>query len=473
MTVPSRASLRDPLPAHPRVAVVGMGATGFAAARLLQAMGKDVVVADRRADLDAALLPPGCEVRTRTNDVGDVPIAVLSPGLNPDWPEHRAAPDLGWAYRAGQRLPLSEVELAAAAWTGAYVSIGGTDGKSTTAALTAALLQLVDPHAQPAGNSWTPWSQVLVDAHHNDAVPSWLAVEVSAFQLWTGCSLSPAVAILTNIAPDHLDHYAGEDEYIAAKLRIFDGMQAGGIAVLALHDPRLAALATPLRARGLTVLFYTHTAHPDPMVAQVVDGCLQIPLPTGGVCRVPTQDLTIPGPHNQRNALAAWVAAAWATRSPALADPALVAPILTAFRGLPHRVQHVRTHQGVMWFDDSKATNVHAAVIGIRAMQRPLVAIVGGVDKGLDLDPLVAALREHARAVVLIGGVRERLTAALGDAVGVVQHATSMEDAVAQAAALAAPGMAVLLAPAASSFDMFSGFEARGRAFQAAVAALD
>lgn len=461
-----RVTLHDPLDRHETVAVLGLGATGRAACRLAHRLGKRVIAADRNADLDPAPFAGIATVHPGTHEIDDATAVILSPALNPEWPENRAHPELGPIYDrsdAGELALVSEVDAACAAFARPFVSVGGTDGKSTTAALAAALVRATGADTILGGNSWPPMSaRVLEQPDATGAI-----VEISAFQLWPGHTIRPTAAILTNIADDHLDHYATQDDYVAAKLRILDHL-GDGLFVPWQGDARLAAAADAFAASGGRVARVDGAPGNEAGYARDTGETIEAHL-DGRTLAVPRDALVLPGAHNRRNLQAALLATLALVDGPI--DAGAIADAVRGFHGLDHRVQFVRERDGVRFYDDSKATNVHAAVIGLRALERPVVAVVGGVDKGLELDDLVTALGDVARHVVLIGALADRLGARL-DGVVTWEVATSMDDAARRAAAAARSGDAVTLAPAASSFDWFSGFAERGRVWQAAVRAL-
>ncbi len=468
-------ALGDPLPGLPEsseVCVVGLGATGVAASNLLASAGYRVRAIDGRDGARPDGLDPRVVVDRPSHDPRDASAVVLSPGVNPEWPEHREQP---WMQAlladrdAGRRLVLSEVELGAATSSGAMLTVGGTDGKSTTAAMAHHLLTSLGIDAALGGNSWRPLTEIVLERPDADIV----VAEVSAFQLWEPHTFRQHAGILTNIAPDHLDHYEGEADYVAAKWQAFRNTAPGGTAILYAADQRLAGGVDALRARGLRIAgFGAERPQGDWDAVAWIDGPTLVVEDERGALRADATALRLPGEHNLRNALAAWLGAlAVAPDATPLRDTMAVAEALSTFRGLAHRVAWVGARDGVDFYNDSKATNVHAAVTGLRAFDRPLVAIVGGVDKGLELDALFALLAERARAVVAIGAIAERLVDEAPDGLA-IERAASMADAVRRAAALARPGDAVVLSPACSSFDMYSGFEARGDDFAREVSAL-
>ncbi len=452
----SGVGLNDPIPQHQRVAVFGLGASGRAACRLLTALGKSVVACDSRTGLSCDDLPDSVIVVQGRLSLEGATTVVLSPSLNPDWPENAAKNELAPVYAAWRDGSLdlwSEVELGMCAFAGNIVTVGGTDGKSTTAALCAHLARASGVDVLLGGNSWTAFSDVLLQNPAADLA----VVEVSAFQSWAGHRMKPDAAILTNIAADHLDHYADEADYVEAKRLITANLGIGSAVVLWSGDRRLASWVDELEARGVCVVGY--------------DGATPAP-PPGVTGTPPAWDdaLRVPGAHNRRNAAAAFEAlravGVWKSET----HEAMWSS-LQSFGGLPHRIQFVRELDGVWWYNDSKATNVHAACVGLRAIDRPLVAIVGGVDKGLDLVPLIETLRNRAHDVLVIGELRERFCAEADGAL-TTHPVETLEEAITLARRLANDGDAVTLAPASSSFDMFASFGDRGDQFAAGVQAL-
>lgn len=458
--------LIDPFPEVSTIAVLGYGASGKAATTLLRALGKRVIVSDMKGAPDRE--DPAIEFRFGENSVGDARIAILSPGLNPEWPENASNPNLIplWEkVRVGELRLVSEVELGLRVFGRPWIGIGGTDGKSTTAAMTQHFAQAFGEKSILGGNSWEAFSDVALRAD----VDSTLAVaEVSAFQMHRPHGLKPRVAILTNIALDHLDHYASFEDYAGAKESMFMNQDGSDWAVLNGDDARARAIGSRLQDRGVNVAWFSNSSPEGWTSSGEIDGDLVVRL-NGAEIRVAASELTLAGAHNRRNALAATLALVCCTQQ--LPDSSAWKERLNSFQGLAHRVAFVRELNGVRFYNDSKATNVHAACIGIRAMDRPTVAIVGGVDKKLDLAPLFDALGERTHTLIAIGQLRERLRELCPNSIALIE-AESMEDAVSKAVAAAKEGDSVLLAPASSSFDMFKSFEHRGEVFEAAVRSL-
>ncbi len=287
--------------------------------------------------------------------------------------------------------------------------------------------------------------------------PAAWVLELSSYQLETTWSLEPQAAAMLNVSEDHLDRYAGIDDYAAAKARIFMGQ---GVQVLNRDNWHSLGMGLPNRRR-VTFGLDAPASEED---FGVVDGVLH----EGSHGFARAADLPIHGAHNVANALAACALAR------ALDVPReRLAGALASFRGLPHRLQRVRERRGVHWYDDSKGTNVGAALAALRGLGRPAVLIAGGDGKGQDFAPLAPAVRAHARAVLLIGRDAALIERALAVTGVPLERCATLEAAVARAAALAREGDAVLLSPACASFDMFRDYRQRGEMFAAAVAALE
>ena len=464
--------MRDPLSAHTTVAVLGLGSSGVAACRLLVALGKRVIAVDGGA-ARAVDLPAGVEVRWGSHAIGDATAAVLSPSLNPEWPENRTKADLVplWEAAASGAVALwPEVALASVAFARPVLTIGGTDGKSTTAEMAHALLgECFAEQVWLGGNSWRALSDVVVEQPEARCG----VIEVSAFQLWQGHPMSPSVSLLTNIADDHLDHYADLAAYVAAKQHIHANLGRDALAVVCADDPRLLGFAATLAERGTPIAGYGETrptaALPWSGVAYVDGDVVRVEDATGAAS-LPLSRIVVPGAHNAKNAAGAWLAArALASRVGGAVDVTMASRAFGAFGGLPHRLAYVRTLDGVRYYNDSKATNAHAAATVVLSLAGPVVAIVGGVDKRLPLDPLIAALSTRARHVIAIGEVAERFVAEATPHLRSIERSSTLEAAVVRAQACASAGDAVVLSPGCSSFDQFRSFEDRGEQYVAAV----
>jgi UDP-N-acetylmuramoylalanine--D-glutamate ligase len=444
------------------VLVVGAGVSGLSCVRHLLAQGANVRV------LDSRLQPPQlAEVRAllpaQAIFLGDWPAAafasvdeiVVSPGVSLEEPALAAA--------AARGLPLlGDIELFARAATRPVVAITGSNGKSTVTTLVGDLLAGTGLKVAVGGNLGTPALELLTGPQ-----PDAYVLELSSFQLERTASLAPAAACVLNLSPDHIDRHGCFAAYAAAKARVLHG---AAVAVLNRDDAAVAALADGL-AVGQRVVWFGLGAPRGASDFGLVDRDGALHLARGNEALLPASALRLPGRHNIANALAA-LALVDALGVPL--DKTL--PALAAFTGLPHRTQFVAEHAGIAWYDDSKGTNVGATLAAIAGLAptRPsgrLVLILGGQGKGQEFAPLRAALAAHGRGAVLIGEAADAIAAAIGDAVP-CQRAADMSGAVTAAAALARPGDGVLLSPACASFDMFSGYAARGAAFACAVQAL-
>ncbi|HEY8457924.1 MAG TPA: UDP-N-acetylmuramoyl-L-alanine--D-glutamate ligase [Actinopolymorphaceae bacterium] len=460
--------------------VAGIGVSGYSAAAGLLGVGARVIVVDERegdAEREKATILEtlGADVRLgmkATEDDGSaallngVDLVVTSPGWRPD------APLLVQAARRGLPI-LGEIDLAlrlrdpanAAPW----LALTGTNGKTTTVGMLAAILRAAGLRAAAVGNIGAPVVDAVLDPEPYDV----LAVEISSFQLHWARPLRPRAAAVLNVAPDHLDWHGSMDAYAAAKGKIFTGCEVAcvyNVADQVTEDlVRAADVAEGARAVGFTA------GIPAVGMLGVVDGVLAdrafVPerqTSAAELCAI--DDLPSQAPHNIANALAA-AALARAHGVP----PAAVRAGLAGFTLEPHRIQRVAERDGVTYVDDSKATNAHAALASLLAYDS-IVWIAGGLAKGQDFTDLVRAVKDRLRGAVLIGRDRDRIASAL------LRHAPDvplievpdrdtgvMDRAVEIARELAQPGDTVLLAPGCASFDLFESYGARGDAFAASV----
>jgi UDP-N-acetylmuramoylalanine--D-glutamate ligase len=432
-----------------RVLVLGLGLTGRSAAAFCAARGAQVLAADERAARDLEGLEAldgdvGLALGEPFPDASDFDLVVPSPGV----PAER--------YREGARCVWGDIELAYRALSVPLVAVTGTNGKSTTTALIAAMLRAAGLRAAAAGNIGTP-ALDLVGRGLDAAV-----LEVSSFQLETIDAFRPDVAVILNLTPDHLDRHGSFEAYAAAKARILGGQNAGDVAVLNFDDAAVRQLAASAVARVVPF----RSAGALERGAWLDAGSVALRLGDAPLQRFSLDGLRLAGAHNHQNALAALCAAVCAG-----ADPEKAMYALAEFEALPHRTEIVAERGGIILVNDSKATNPGAAISALTSFEAPIVWIAGGRDKDLDLGELAALARQRVRAAVLLGEAAAQLARALSGGVE-VERADSIEAAVARAAALARPGDVVLLAPGCSSHDQFRNFEERGRRFRAAVEAL-
>jgi len=435
------------------VAVIGLGKSGVAAARLLRRHDVAVYASDAGtgpalADQVALLRATGAVAEGGRHDlarIGRAVAAIVSPGIAPE------APALAAARAAGVEL-LAEAELGLRCLPGTRIlAITGTNGKTTTTALTAHLLTAGGLNAASAGNIGRPLSEVALEARP----PDWLAVELSSFQLHDMPCLAPTAGVLTNLSPDHLDRYAVLADYYADKAQLFRNATPDSIWITNGDDPEVRRMVAAVP--GIHRRFSTE---------QVAEGWYdraEALLLVGREALLPRRELLLLGDHNVANALAASLAA-----SVAGVGLRALANGLRTFRALPHRLEPIREVNGVLWINDSKATNIASTEVALNALDRPYVLLLGGRHKGEPYTRLAPRLATGCRAVVAYGEAGPQVTADLGGAVRVVNGGT-FEEVLATARRLAEPGDAVLLSPACSSYDMFRNYEERGAQFRSAV----
>ncbi|WP_439887602.1 UDP-N-acetylmuramoyl-L-alanine--D-glutamate ligase [Pseudomonas sp. MBLB4123] len=436
--------------------VVGLGKSGMSLVRFLAQQGVRFAVVDTRANPpELATLReqfPQVEVRCGELDVEFLCRAselLVSPGLAV------ATPALQAAAARGVKLS-GDIDLFARHAKAPIVAITGSNAKSTVTTLVGEMAAAAGKRVAVGGNLGTPALDLL-----SDEVELYV-LELSSFQLETTEQLNAEVATCLNISEDHMDRYADLQHYHLAKHRIFRGARQ---VVVNRDDP----LSRPLIADQVPCWSFG-LGKPDFKRFGLIEEGGEKYLGYQFERLLPTAELKIRGAHNQSNALAA-LALGHAVGLPLA--PMLQA--LKAFAGLPHRCQWLRELRQVNYYDDSKATNVGAALAAIEGLGADiagrLLLVAGGDGKGADFSALAAPVARYCRAVLLLGRDAERLAAALGDGVPLIRVA-SLDEAVQRCAELAEPGDAVLLSPACASLDMFKNFEERGRLFAQAVEGL-
>ena len=369
---------------------------------------------------------------------------VVSPGVPLD-----IAP-LEAARRKGIPI-LSELELASRYIQGEIVAITGSNGKTTTTTLVGELLKPSGRPIQVGGNIGAALTG-LVDTSTPLTIN---VVEVSSFQLDATHRFRPRVAVLLNITPDHLDRYADFGAYRSSKFRIFENQQHRDLAVLNRDDPQVWP---PPIAIGAHI-------HPFSQKMRLAEGAFREDdkLYLHGTAVMTVTDVPLRGAHNIENVLASMiVAGSYGVPNETIAE------VIRNFRGVEHRIEFVEIIEGIQFFNDSKATNVDSAIKAVESFQGNVIIILGGKDKGASYQPLVEAMRNRVKHVLLIGAASDKISAAIGDEFPKTR-VLSVDDAVRTALALGKAGDVVLLSPACASFDMFDNYEHRGREFKAAV----
>ena len=440
--------------AKQRSLIVGLGKTGLSCARFLSACNVPLLVVDSReappalTELQAEL--PEVEVQLGSFDEQlflNCREIILSPGVS------LQTPAIAAAIAAGIPV-IGDIDLFARNISAPVLAITGSNGKSTVTELLHEILRGAGKQVAMGGNIGIPVLDLIPTSASSEEV-GFYVLELSSFQLETTHELIAAASVVLNLSPDHLDRYDDLAHYLEAKQRVTRG---DGVVIWNREDEALNK--SDYRNRT-NCSFGLDEPTGNNFGVKLQDGVRY--LVKGEQLLMPADELALKGSHNIANALAAAALA----DSVGIDSAAIVAG-LKRFAGLPHRMQWVAEKNSVTWFNDSKGTNVGATVAALQGVDSPVVLIAGGVGKGADFSALKPALATKARAVILIGQDAELIKAAIDGVVPVV-HVDSIDAAVAHAAQLAQPGDVVLLSPACASFDMFSGFEARGDAFISAV----
>jgi len=462
------AIFRDRAPGE--IAVVGLGKSGGSAAALLARDGHRVYASDAgkgdaalRAAADLGRLGVAVDVGYHDLErIGRAALVVASPGVPPEAPPLAAA-------RAGGVPVVGELEVALHYLPGLkYIAVTGTNGKTTTTALVGHLLRALGHEALDAGNIGTPLAQVAL----SDRRPDWVALEMSSFQLHDTPSVNPTVGVLTNLSPDHLDRYAGVEEYYADKARLFANAHPASRWVVNGDDLAVEAMVhdVPGRVFRFSVRHDSHRPYGAPDAYYEPGNHRRAGsdmLLLRGEELLGRASFPLLGDHNVANALAAALAVAVADDAHGTPEARRrVAEALRTFRALEHRLEPVGEFGGVEWINDSKATNVSSTLVALEGMTRPYVLLLGGRHKGEPYTALAEPFRRFGKAVLAYGEAAPIVERDLGGLVPVERLGSSFPDVVARARELARPGDAVLLSPACSSYDMFRNYEERGAEFR-------
>ncbi len=438
-----------------RFLVVGLGTSGYWAARWLAEEGANVTVSDIKetSQLDPDVLKElrGLGVTLETGGhhketFMNVDAIVMSPGAPLETPFIRAA--------LQNKIPvMGEMELGAQHVDTPMIAVTGTNGKTTVTTFLGQMFENAGYDVFVGGNIGTPLTAHLAQGKKAD----YLVVEISSFQLDTIRHFNPEISIILNISPDHLDRYADYQAYIQSKLRIFENQGAGQTVILNADDPVLSKITPPTG----TAVFHYGLKKKEGLDAFIEKR--EIVSAVKGESRFNLNAFFLAGSHNLENLLAV-VLAGEVLHLPS----APIQKTINEFKGLPNRLEYTNRVNGIRFYNDSKATNVDAAVRAVQSFDDPLILIAGGRHKGSDYRPLVEACRGNVRGAVFMGESANLLADAFTGEIP-FSLAASMQDAVARAYDLANRGDIVLLAPACSSFDMFENYNHRGRAFKDAV----
>ncbi len=439
-----------------RVLVVGLGKSGVASALFLKSRGARVTVSDSKPEAELRdeillLLEQGITVETgghgdRTFRGQD--LIVVSPGVPVD------APQLVQARNLGEPV-IGEIELAAQFLAGPIVAITGANGKTTTTALAGEIIAAGKFPTLVGGNIGTP----AISLADKAGPATWTVLEVSSFQLETIVEFRPRIAVILNITPDHLDRHRTFANYVNAKARVFENQRADDFSVLNADEPTTAELSGRTRAQ---LFWFSRTK-------EVERGAFargsHIYFRDGHNERkiLPLTEVPLKGGHNLENVLAG-VSIGMLVGC----EPEQIREAVRNFKAVEHRLEFVARVAGVDYYNDSKATNVDAAVKALESFPANIHLILGGKDKGSDYTVLHELLRQRVKRVYTIGAAAAKIESQIQGAAE-IEHAETLENAIRRASQSAVPGDVVLLAPACASFDQFHSYEHRGRVFKETV----
>ncbi len=439
-----------------RILVVGLGKSGAAAALFLEARGARVTVSDSKQQtqlggLIPQLLDKGIAVETGVHGertFRDQDLIVVSPGVPVD------APSLTQARQLGIKI-IGEVELASRYLQGKVIAITGSNGKTTTTTLAGEVLARAGKKVLVGGNIGTP----VIELVGQSSADGWNVLEISSFQLETIEEFHPAISVILNITPDHLDRHRTFENYVAAKARIFENQMAEDAAVLNADDPACAGVANRLKPQ----IFWFSRKKEVGNGALVRDNNIIWKDKSGETKVLAITDIPLKGSHNVENVLAAVSVGMLAGCA-----PERIRDAVKQFKAVEHRLEFVSRVNGVDYYNDSKATNVDATMKALESFPANIHIILGGKDKGSDYSVLKDLLKQRAKRVYTIGAAAKKIEEQIVGAAP-IEHCENLTKAVKFASARATAGDVVVLAPACASFDQFENYEHRGRAFKEAV----
>jgi len=431
-----------------RITILGAARSGLAAAKLLRLKGASVFVSDsapeskkekETAELKLAGIP--YEFGAHSEKVFDAEMLILSPGIPVE-------SDVVQRFIKNNITVYSEIEIASQFCPCPFIAVTGSNGKTTTTSLIGEMLKKQFPGAFVAGNIGTAFSEFVDQCPADNRG----VVEVSSFQLETIEHFHPEQAVVLNFAPNHLDRYPSYEAYIKAKWRITKNIGPDDNLIFNAADEPLSQWASTSKANRLGF---------------DIKGRMQFPARYDGRSiylyqekLIDTAEMPLRGEHNYMNAMAAALAA----KNAGVSEKS-ICEVLASFKGVEHRLEFVAEKYGVKYINDSKATTVESLAVALKSFEEPVILIAGGKDKGSDFTTLNELVRQHAKAVILIGKATEKIAAAW-QGIKPVIRGESLADAVEKARNTAAKGDVVLLSPACASYDMFTDFEDRGRQFK-------
>ncbi len=444
-----------------RALVVGLGKSGVAAALFLRAQGSRVTVSDSKTETQLskdipALLDRGVVVETGGHGertFRDQDLIVVSPGVPVDTPQLKQAHELG--------VPIiGEVELASQFLRGNVIGITGSNGKTTTTSLCGEVLSKSGLKTQVGGNIGTPVTDMIAGSSDD----TWNVLEISSFQLETIETFRPKIGAILNITPDHLDRHGSFAAYAAAKARIFENQTKDDFAVLNADDPTCVEIAAALKSEIYWFGGSERAGNGAFVRAASIfwrDGANEKEI-------LPLTDIGLKGAHNVENVLAAVTVALLAG-----CKAEDVRRVVKQFKAVEHRLEYVATIRGVSYYNDSKATNVDAAIKAIESFPGNLHIILGGKDKGSDYAVMNELLAKRAKRIYTIGAAAQKIESQIKVPGSIeIVSARTLDNAVKAASEIATAGDVVLLSPACASFDQFDNYEHRGRVFKQLVLAM-
>ncbi len=443
-----------------RVAICGIGRNNLPVIHQFLDKGAVVLACDRRSRDELGGVADELEAAGATLSLGegylealDVDMILRTPGMKPYLPQFIAARERG--------IPVtSEMELFFTLCPAPIYAVTGSDGKTTTTTIIAGLLSAAGKRVHLGGNIGRALLPIIEEVAPTDAV----VVELSSFQL-TMMAQSPHVAVITNVAPNHLDWHADMAEYITAKQNLMLYQSAGDRVVLNADNAVTAGYAKDARGE---LFRFSRQGEVESGAYQASDGTLIMRVNGVDTPIMSAADILIPGVHNIENYLAA-IAAVWGK-----VEPEVIAEYARTFGGVPHRSELVRTRRGVRWYNDSIGSSPSRTIAGLRAFDRKVILIAGGYDKHIPYDPLGEVAADTVKAAVLLGATADKIKTAIRAHSDLPIHRVAdMAEAVMTADALASEGDIVFMSPASASFDMYKNFEERGEHFRRLVTELE